>query len=205
MDSTTIRELTKSVSSYFLNYLETDFKKQQIPGRRLQLQREGGLRIGLSLSRYVPLNAAFWAALNKPASELEPINVSRRAYTTTLTDRFRDAVVRAVLGIPEESYALVRQQIIGCAESTKSESEYADSWVTEMFREAAEQICERIVHPLLAALDPVLRRDAQALLEGPTTLRASLPTSFSSRLMTTSRSRSMRWCPPRRLRLYGTS
>jgi hypothetical protein len=174
MDSTTIRELTKSVSSYFLNYLETDFKKQQIPGRRLQLQREGGLRIGLSLSRYAPLNAAFWSALNKPASELEPINVSRRAYTTTLTDRFRDAVVRAVRGIPEESYALVRHQIIGCAESTRSESEYADSWVTEMFREAAEQLCERIVHPLLAALDPVLRRDAQALLEATYNLEGEL-------------------------------
>jgi hypothetical protein len=50
MDTTTVRELQKSVSSYFLNYLETDFKKQQIPGRR----------IGLSLSRYAPLNAAFW-------------------------------------------------------------------------------------------------------------------------------------------------
>ncbi len=99
MDSTTVRELTKSVSSYFLNYLETDFKKQQTPGRWLQLQREGGLRVGLSLSRYAPLNAAFWSALASSATELEPINVSRRAYTSTLTDRFRDAVIKAVQGI----------------------------------------------------------------------------------------------------------
>src|SRR5450756_572596 len=70
MDSATVRELTKSVSSYFLNYLETDFKKQQTPGRRLQ--REGGLHVGLSLSRYAPLNAAFWAALSQPAPDLEP-------------------------------------------------------------------------------------------------------------------------------------
>ena len=165
MDSSTVRELTKSVSSYFLNYLETDFKKQQTPGRRLQLQREGGLRVGLSLARYAPLNAAFWAALSQPAPDLEPINVSRRAYTTTLTDRFRDAVIKAVRGVPEEVYALVRQQIVGCAESTKAESEYADTWVTEMFRSAAQEICERVIHPLLASLEPVLRRDAQALLD----------------------------------------
>src|ERR1700761_7613933 len=100
MDSSTIRELAKSVSSYFLNYLETDFKRQQTPGRRLQLQREGGLRVGLSLARYAPLNAAFWKALASPASELEPVNVSRRAFTTTLTDRFRDAVTKAVHSIP---------------------------------------------------------------------------------------------------------
>lgn len=81
MDAATIRELTKSVSSYFLNYLETDFKKQQTPGRKLQLQREGGLRVGLSLSRYAPLNAAFWTALACPAPDLEPIVVSRRAFT----------------------------------------------------------------------------------------------------------------------------
>jgi superfamily I DNA and/or RNA helicase len=174
MDSITVRELTKSVSSYFLNYLETDFKKQQTPGRRLQLQREGGLRVGLSLSRYAPLNSAFWAALTSPASELDPIIVSRRAYTTTLTDRFRDAVVKSVRYIPEEVYALVRQQIVGCAESSRAESEYADTWVTEMFRSAAQEICERVIHPLLASLDPFLRRDAQALLEATYDLEGEL-------------------------------
>jgi hypothetical protein len=174
MDSTTVRELTKSVSGYFLNYLETDFKKQQTPGRRLQLQREGGLRVGLSLSRYAPLNAAFWSALASPASELEPISVSRRAYTSTLSDRFRGAVVKAVQGISEDVFALVRQQIVGCAESTLAESEYADTWVTEMFRSAAQEICERVIHPLLSELEPVLRRDAQALLDATYDLEGEL-------------------------------
>ena len=174
MDSATVRELSKSVSGYFLNYLETDFKKQQTPGRRLQLQREGGLRVGLSLSRYAPLNAAFWSAIASPASELEPISVSRRAYTSTLTDRFRDAVVKAVQGISEDSYALVRQQIVGCAESTRAESEYTDTWVTEMFRSAAQEIGERIIHPLLSVLDSVLRSDAQALLEATYDLEGEL-------------------------------
>src|SRR5258705_13082195 len=105
MDATTIRELTKSVSSYFLNYLETDFKKQQTPGRRLQLQREGGLRVGLSLSRYAPLNTAFWTALSKPTSDLEPLTVTRRGYTSTLSDRFRETVVRAVQSIDLDAYA----------------------------------------------------------------------------------------------------
>jgi hypothetical protein len=174
MESAAIRELAKSVSSYFLNYLETDFKKQQTPGRRLQLQREGGLRVGLSLARYAPLNAAFWKALTSPASELESVVVSRRAFTTTLSDRFRDAVTKAVQSIPAESYALVRQQIVGCAESTIAESEYADGWVTEMFRMSAQEICERIIHPLLSVLDPVLRRDAQSLLEATYDLEGEL-------------------------------
>jgi hypothetical protein len=174
MEPAAIRELAKSVSSYFLNYLETDFKKQQTPGRRLQLQREGGLRVGLSLARYAPLNAAFWKALTSPASELEPVVVSRRAFTTTLSDRFRDAVTKAVQSIPSESYSLVRQQIVGCAESTIAESEYADGWVTEMFRTAAQEICERIIHPLLSVLDPVLRRDAQSLLEATYDLEGEL-------------------------------
>ncbi len=174
MESSAIRDLAKSVSSYFLNYLETDFKKQQTPGRRLQLQREGGLRVGLSLSRYAHLNNAFWKALESPASELEPVIVSRRAFTTTLSDRFRDSVVRSVQAIPSESYALVRQQVVGCAESTIAESEYADGWVMEMFRTAANEICERIVHPLLSVLDPVLRRDAQSLLEATYDLEGEL-------------------------------
>ncbi|WP_074652677.1 AAA domain-containing protein [Terriglobus roseus] len=165
MEKSTIRELAKSVSSYFLNYLETDFKKQQTPGRRLQLQREGGLRVGLSLARYASLNAAFWSALSVPATELEPVVVSRRAFTTTLSDRFRDAVRKAITATPSEAYTLVRQQIVGRAESTLAESEYADGWVTDMFRASAEEICERIVHPLLSLLEPVIRRDAQSLLE----------------------------------------
>jgi hypothetical protein len=43
-----------------------------------------------------------------------------------------------------------------------------------MFCELAEQISERIIHPLLAALDPYLRRDAQALLNATYDLEAEL-------------------------------
>jgi hypothetical protein len=119
MEPSTVRELAKSVSSYFLNYLETDFKKQQIPGRRLQLQREGGLRVGLSLGRYAPLNAAFWTALSKPATELEAITVTRRAFTSTLSDPFRDTVAKAVQSLQPDSYTLVRQQIASTTNLSK--------------------------------------------------------------------------------------
>jgi hypothetical protein len=174
MDSATVRELAKGVSSYFLNYLETDFKKQQTPGRRLQLQREGGLRVGLSLSRYAPLNTAFWTALSKPTSDLEPLTVTRRGYTSTLSDRFRETVVRAVQSIDSDAYAQTRQNIVACAEATKAESDYADGWVADMFRAAAEEICERIVHPLLASLEPVLRKEAQSLLDATYDLEGEL-------------------------------
>jgi hypothetical protein len=139
----------------------------------LSADRGGTFTLEL-LDTYAPLNAAFWTALSKPATELEAITVTRRAFTTTLSDRFRDMVAKAVQSLQPDSYTLVRQQIVGCAEATKSESEYADGWVNEIFRTAAEEICERIVHPLLATLEPTLRKDAQSLLEATYDLEGEL-------------------------------
>ena len=74
-------------------------------------------------------------------------------------------MVKAVQALDSDAYTQIRQNIVACAEATRTESDYADGWVAEMFRAAAEEICELIVHPLLASLESVLRKEAQSLLD----------------------------------------
>ena len=44
-----ITSFAARVSRYFLDFLETDFKKQQAPRRKIQLKNDAGFRTGLPL------------------------------------------------------------------------------------------------------------------------------------------------------------
>ena len=51
---------SKKVLRYFLSFLQTDFKKQQAPRRRIQLKSDVGFRMGMPLRKYVSLYKAAW-------------------------------------------------------------------------------------------------------------------------------------------------
>jgi hypothetical protein len=48
----TIKEISIKVSQYFLDFLESDFKRQQAPRRRIVLQNESGFRSAMRVAAY---------------------------------------------------------------------------------------------------------------------------------------------------------
>ena len=48
----TLKALSIKVSQYFLDFLESDFKRQKAPRRRVVLQTESGFKAGMSLLSY---------------------------------------------------------------------------------------------------------------------------------------------------------
>jgi hypothetical protein len=57
MDKSILRELASKVSRYFLEFLESDFKRQRAPRRRIRISTDTGLLAGMSLRRYPRLTA----------------------------------------------------------------------------------------------------------------------------------------------------
>lgn len=55
IDGNTLRELAIKVSQYFLDFLESDFKRQQAPRRHIVLQTETGFRSGMKVATYLGL------------------------------------------------------------------------------------------------------------------------------------------------------
>lgn len=48
----TLKQLSLKVSQYFLDFLESDFKRQQAPRRRVILQTSSGFKAGIALAGY---------------------------------------------------------------------------------------------------------------------------------------------------------
>jgi hypothetical protein len=45
----------KEVANYFMNFLDTDFKKRRIPKRNTIQKTQKGLRVGIDLEKYPKL------------------------------------------------------------------------------------------------------------------------------------------------------
>ena len=98
----TLKELSLKVSQYFLDFLESDFKRLQAPRRRVILQTASGFKAGMPLSPYRTLLDAVWNTLAKPWDEAE-LSISPRAFTKTLSQPLR-------LILKEQVGALSREQ-----------------------------------------------------------------------------------------------
>jgi hypothetical protein len=105
MDSGTLKELAIKVSQYFLDFLESDFKRQQAPRRRVILQTESGFKSGMRVSPYPNLQRDLWRLLENiaPDATLKMMPRSyQRPITATLTDSMswrRMVTDRSIRGI----------------------------------------------------------------------------------------------------------
>jgi hypothetical protein len=99
----TLKQLSLKVSQYFLDFLESDFKRQQAPRRRVILQTASRFKAGMPLSPYQSLLDAVWNVLAKPWEDAE-IYITPRAFTKTLSQPLR-------LILKEQVIALSREQL----------------------------------------------------------------------------------------------
>jgi len=50
MDPKILNDLSIKISQYFLDFLESDFKRQQAPRRRIELQTDNGFKSGMRIA-----------------------------------------------------------------------------------------------------------------------------------------------------------
>ena len=73
----------KEVAKYFMNFLETDFKKRRIPKRNTIQKTQKGLRVGVDLEKYPKLKKTFFALLNSGFKK-ENLQIKKGEYTNSV-------------------------------------------------------------------------------------------------------------------------
>ena len=58
-----LKNLSIKISQYFLEFLESDFKRQQAPRRRVVLQTDNGFKAGMRVAPYAGLQSDLWKIL----------------------------------------------------------------------------------------------------------------------------------------------
>ncbi len=164
MDGQTLRELATNVSQYFLDFLESDFKKQQAPRRRLILQTDSGFRAGMKVVQYPTLHAAIWKALNAPVSSQIGIEVKPRQHTRPITATLHRIIAEQISAIKEASVESVRRAVVEQATNTYPRAkDNPEAWVDGVRGQLATELGTEIIRPLLGYLDGPLSQQAYSV------------------------------------------
>ena len=197
MDGNTLRELAIKVSQYFLDFLESDFKRQQAPRRRIVLQTEGGFRSGMKTAPYPALQHDLWQILEKQSGGELSLKFRPRTYTRSISPILRGIIREQIQAISDEALRAVRAEILAYSQRTRGHAiENPEEWVDGVRKVLANEVSTQIVHPLLAMLDGPLSQQAYSVHDSifsaetelielfAANLDQALPTSLSRYLAT---------------------
>src|ERR1700687_3931587 len=154
------------VSRYFLDFLETDFKKQQVPRRKIQLKNDSGFRTGLPLRKYRTLYEAVWKALSTPAGELVPLRIARGRYTPPVSPTLRDLIRQQIDALEASAFQTVRRETLEFSTRKRGTAvENPEGYVEDAQSAFVESVGKHIVTPILALLDGPFRQQAYSAIE----------------------------------------
>lgn len=99
-----LKGLGQRVCRHFLDFLETDFKRQQAPRRRILGRTESGQPTSINLRKYRKLYEEIWKAAAKPLNEASRFSITRKAYTAHLSPILQDLIAKHVASIEERLF-----------------------------------------------------------------------------------------------------
>jgi hypothetical protein len=161
IDGGTLRELAIKVSQYFLDFLESDFKRQHAPRRRIVLQTETGFRSGMKVAPYPNLQRDLWGLLDKRSDDDLCVKFLPRSYSRPITATLRGIIREQIQTIGEDALSTIRAEVIDQARVTRGKAiENPEEWVDSIRLVLANDIGTQVVRPLLAMLDGPLSNQA---------------------------------------------
>ena len=94
------------ICAYFRDFLDTDFRRQGMPKRRIGLKDAKGNLTGISTSKYPDLTADLWRALAKP------LDASRQFVISIPRGKYHSRTDRALLDLIERHVAALTTQTL---------------------------------------------------------------------------------------------
>lgn len=160
----TIKEISIKVSQYFLDFLESDFKRQQAPRRRIVLQNESGFRSAMRVAAYPLLQHNLWQILGKRFEGVPALNFQPKVYSRPISKTLRSIIQEHIQAIADEELLKVRAAIFDEVKKTRGKAiNNPEEWVDSIRTKVAEEIGSRIVAPLLALLDGPLSEQSYSV------------------------------------------
>jgi very-short-patch-repair endonuclease len=160
----TIKEISIKVSQYFLDFLESDFKRQQAPRRRIVLQNESGFRAGMRVAVYPGLQHNLWQIMGKRSEGDPTLKFAPRTYARPITNTLRVIIKEQVQALTDDNLLSVRAAVFADADASRGFAvENPEEWVDRIRTKLADEIRQQVVAPLLALLDGPLTQQSYSV------------------------------------------
>jgi len=182
----TLKALSIKVSQYFLDFLESDFKRQKAPRRRVVLQTESGFKAGMSLLSYPSLQLDVWRQLEK-TWETAVLDLSPRRHTKSLSQPLRLILREQIDAITKSTLDDVISDVVNQAQNSIAKSvSHPEEWISLVREELLDSIGKNVVRPMLAFVDTALKNNAyssvDSIFAAETDLTSSLGVQLDSAL-----------------------
>ena len=99
-EGTTQAPFVKEVAKYFMNFLETDFKKRRIPKRNTIQKTQNGLRVGFELEKYPKLKKNLMSLLNSGFKK-DSLVIKKGDYANKVPDSLLKLINKKIEALPE--------------------------------------------------------------------------------------------------------
>jgi hypothetical protein len=161
-----VRGFSQRVLRYFLTFLQTDFKRQQAPRRRIQLKSEVGFRTGMPLRKYRSLYEAIWKfAASAPAGGVR-FSVPPGKFTAPISPTLRDLIRQHIAALDGDIATAVARETIAYANEHRAKAiQNPERFVDSVQIHLVEATGQKLVQPLLALLDGPFREQAYSAVE----------------------------------------
>ena len=161
-----IRGFSQRVLRYFLAFLETDFKRQQAPRRRIQLKTDTNFRAGMPLRKYRTLFDAAWRVVQQTIKEGLVLRVRKGAHSAPISATLQNLIRQHVAELPAASFDRVRAQTLEYAKRNRSKSvDNPEKFVESVQVAFVEAVGTAVIQPVLALLEGPFREQAYSAVE----------------------------------------
>lgn len=146
----------KEVAKYFMNFLETDFKKRRIPQRNTIRNNRQGLKIGVDLEKYPRLKKDFFTLLNNGFKK-ENLLIREDEYTLNIPKNLFNLIEARIKNISEKDLGKTFDEIKNLIGERKIlyAKEY-DRFLEEAKEESKKIFSRNLIEPILDDLDKPL-------------------------------------------------
>src|SRR5262249_14292902 len=142
------------LAQYYAEFLSTDFKKQQLPKRRLETSDAQGRLVGIPLGTFPEFEQKLWDDLQQPITQRPPLTVTRGTWRSILPKEVSQAITAHIAQISADDLNAVVTQSLEAAQKITAEQTAAPELAFEQFVEAVRANLARLVStPLLDRLD----------------------------------------------------
>jgi len=146
----------KEVAKYFMNFLETDFKKRRIPKRNTIQRSKNGLKVGIDLEKYPKLKRTIIALVNR-GFEKETLQIKKGEYTGNIPKTLFNLILNKIKDLSKKSLNNVFAEICELAkEQTALNAKEYDKFLEETREETKNILAKHFILPFLDDLDKPL-------------------------------------------------
>ena len=146
----------KEVAKYFMNFLETDFKKRRIPKRNTIQKTQKGLRVGVDLEKYPKLKKTFFALLNSGFKK-ENLQIKKGEYTNSVPKNLFNLIEVKIKKLSKKDLDNIFKKIEELiAEKAMLYAKEYDKFLEETKEETKNIFSRNLIVPLIDDLDKPL-------------------------------------------------